>query len=130
MSRAKDLIANVRKELTDHIIYEMEIIHRALHKEDVDADLNYPIYTNEEEWPCSPHIKAEVDNSYLDVEDRVMEDRAVTALLYATDNDGENGELTITDEGDEERSINVLTTDELADIAVVLEKTIDKINKK
>lgn len=118
MSKAKDILSVARKQLIDHIEYETKFISSIVSG---GADNSH---TEEEEWPYSPKVEVYVDNSYLDVEDTIKEKRIVTAIEVG------NGRVQIfTEEGDELNAEN-LSTDELADIAVVLEKTIDKLNKK
>lgn len=113
MSFAKNIIKEVKENLIKNIIHGISIISDAYGR-DVEED---GLYTDEDEWPWSPAINVSVDNSYLDVEDDIVERRKVVQVC---EKDGTI--FVMTYEGDEIFG-EKLSVEELGAISDCIEET-------
>lgn len=122
MTRGQGIVAEARKRLADFITFEVQMLYKKFgwefdEEEDEDyiietADLGEPIYVN-----------VEVDNSYLDVEDIVYEQREVCEVIVNV----ESGIwFNLYSDEAQELTIDEVSIEELAHIADVLESAYDK----
>ena len=120
MKTAQDIINNARFELVAHIITLMRKIDAYLETGDKR------LMTNSEEGvvvdfvDCvyAPSILIEVDNSYLDVEETCREVRTLDFIATRDDHDFYVGDST-----NSEVKAEDISTDDLIEIAKVLEET-------
>jgi hypothetical protein len=118
----EDIIKRARKELTDFIIYETKSI---AHKLGIEPDEDGAYILESDDFKEEIKIGIVVDNSYLDIDETTWENRALSAIVV-----GEDEVWFSTDEDlNEEIGVGDLTTDELANIARVLEETYFDIMK-
>ena len=122
MTRGQGIVAEARKRLADFITFEVQMLYKKFgwefdEEEDEDyiietADLGEPIYVN-----------VEVDNSNLDVEDIVYEQREVCEVIVNV----ESGIwFNLYSDEAQELTIDEVSIEELAHIADVLESAYDK----
>lgn len=125
MKTAQDIINNARFELVTLIITLMRKINGYLETgnknlmtadEGVCLDFNGLDITDK-----TPVVSVEVDNSYLDVEDRCYEPRHID---YIVTSDDHNFYLSA---GETDIDADDISTDELVSIAKFLESTYNKI---
>ena len=120
MKTAQDIINNARFELVAHIITLMRKIDAYLETGDKQ------LMTNPEEGvvvdfvDCvyAPSILIEVDNSYLDVEETCREVRTLDFIATRDDHD-----FYVGDSANSEVKAEDISTDDLIEIAEVLEET-------
>ena len=120
MKTAQDIINNARFELVAHIITLMRKIDAYLETGDKQ------LMTNSEEGvvvdfvDCvyAPSILIEVDNSYLDVEETCREVRTLDFIATRDDYD-----FYVGDKANSEVKAEDISTDDLIEIAKVLEET-------
>ena len=93
MSYAKDIIKRARKNIIDHIHYEIGLIDLAVN---AHHDADEEPYTSEEDWLYNPVVEVATDNTYLDVEDYTSETRKVVKISTFG-----QGIIAETEEGDE-----------------------------
>ena len=111
--KGTDIINDARKKLADFIAFEVRNIYLLLNGQE-------PNFEEDEEYVLDIEgltIKVEVDDSYLDVEDTIMENRTITEVRVSLDG---NVSL-VAYENDTEIEWKEISTDELAGLANVLE---------
>ena len=111
--KGTDIINDARKKLVDFIVFEVHNIYLLLNGQE-------PNFEEDEEYVLDIEgltIKVEVDNSYLDVEDTIMENRTITEVRVSLD-----GNIFLVGYGDDtEIEWKEISTDELVGLANVLE---------
>ena len=111
--KGTDIINVARKKLVDFIVFEVRNIYLLLNGQE-------PNFEEDEEYVLDIEgltIKVEVDNSYLDVEDTIMENRTITEVRVSLD-----GNIFLVAYGDDtEIEWKDISTDELVGLANVLE---------
>ena len=111
--KGTDIINDARKKLVDFIVFEVRNIYLLLNGQE-------PNFEEDEEYVVDIEgltIKVEVDNSYLDVEDTIMENRTITEVRVSLD-----GNVFLVGYGDDtEIEWKEISTDELVGLANVLE---------
>lgn len=112
--KGSDIINVAREQLKDFIAFEVRDIYLNLNGEE-------PNFEEDEEYVLDIEgltISVEVDNSYLDVEDRIFENKSIAEIHLSLD-----GNLFLVPYGDDDTEIEWtdLSTDELAGLANVLE---------
>lgn len=111
--KGTDIINDARKKLVDFIVFEVRNIYFLLNGQE-------PNFEEGEEYVLDIEgftIKVEVDDSYLDVEDTIMENRTITEVRVSLD-----GNVFLVGYGDDtEIEWKEISTDELAGLANVLE---------
>ena len=111
--KGTDIINDARKKLVDFIVFEVRNIYLLLNGQE-------PNFEEGEEYVLDIEgltIKVEVDNSYLDVEDIIMENRTITEVRVSLD-----GSISLVAyEDDTEIEWKDISTDELVGLANVLE---------
>ena len=112
--KGTDIINVAREQLKSFIAFEVRNIYLLLNGQE-------PNFEEDEEYVLDIEgltIKVEVDNSYLDVEDTIMENRSITEIHLTLD----GNVFLIAYEDDTEIEWKDLFTDEIAGLANVLEK--------
>ena len=111
--KGTDIINDARKKLVDFIVFEVRNIYLLLNGQE-------PNFEEDEEYVLDIEgltIKVEVDDSYLDVEDTIMENRTITEVRVSLD-----GNVFLVGYGDDtEIEWKEISTDELVGLANVLE---------
>ena len=112
--KGTDIINDARAKLKSFIEFEVRNVYLLLCGQE-------PNFEEGEEYVLDIEgltISVEVDNSYLDVEDRVFENRSITEIHLSLD-----GNLFLVPYGDDDTEIEWtdLSTDEVAALANVLE---------
>lgn len=117
MTKAKSIIANAKKKIVSFIGFETVLLYTKfgwdMPNNLEEEDYHIPM----DELSHDVYVNVEVDNSYLDLEDRCYEDRKVTDIFVNVN------EVTIRLEGDIEISDKNASIEELAAIADALEAT-------
>ena len=111
--KGTDIINDARKKLVDFIVFEVRNIYFLLNGQE-------PNFEEGEEYVLDIEgltIKVEVDNSYLDVEDTIMENRTITEVRVSLD----GNVFLVAYEDDTEIEWKDISTDELVGLANVLE---------
>ena len=111
--KGTDIINDARKKLVDFIVFEVRNIYLLLNGQE-------PNFEEDEEYVLDIEgltIKVEVDNSYLDVEDTIMENRTITEVRVSLD----GNIFLVAYEDDTEIEWKDISTDELVGLANVLE---------
>ena len=111
--KGTDIINDARKKLVDFIVFEVRNIYLLLNGQE-------PNFEEDEEYVVDIEgltIKVETDNSYLDVEDTIMENRAITEVHVSLD----GNIFLVAYEDDTEIEWKDISTDELVGLANVLE---------
>ena len=111
--KGTDIINDARKKLVDFIVFEVRNIYLLLNGQE-------PNFEEDEEYVLDVEgltIKVEVDNSYLDVEDTIMENRTITEVRVSLD----GNVFLVAYEDDTEIEWKDISTDELVGLANVLE---------
>ena len=111
--KGTDIINDARKKLVDFIVFEVHNIYLLLNGQE-------PNFEEDEEYVLDIEgltIKVEVDNSYLDVEDTIMENRTITEVRVSLD----GNVFLVAYEDDTEIEWKDISTDELVGLANVLE---------
>lgn len=111
--KGTDIINDARKKLVDFIAFEVRNIYLLLNGQE-------PNFEEGEEYVLDIEgltIKVEVDNSYLDVEDTIMENRTITEVHVSLD----GNVFLVPYEDDTEIEWKEISTDELVGLANVLE---------
>lgn len=121
----------VARKLNDNLRYDLNIIIvRAIVKiylaenngenPNFDEDEEYVVDIDDEHFS----VKVEVDNSYLDVEDRIVETIKVTEVHLALD-----GEIyLVLDNGNEDEiDVDDISTDELTALAELFENKVEEL---
>lgn len=111
--KGTDIINDARKKLVDFIAFEVRNIYLLLNGQE-------PNFEEDEEYVLDIEgltIKVEVDNSYLDVEDTIMENRTITEVRVSLD----DNIFLVAYEDDTEIEWKDISTDELVGLANVLE---------
>lgn len=111
--KGTDIINDARKKLVDFIAFEVRNIYLLLNGQE-------PNFEEDEEYVLDIEgltIKVEVDNSYLDVEDTIMENRTITEVRVSLD----GNVFLVAYEDDTEIEWKDISTDELVGLANVLE---------
>ena len=111
--KGTDIINDARKKLVDFIVFEVRNIYLLLNGQE-------PNFEEDEEYVVDIEgltIKVETDNSYLDVEETIMENRTITEVRVSLD-----GNVFLVGYGDDtEIEWKEISTDELVGLANVLE---------
>ena len=111
--KGTDIINDAREKLVDFIVFEVRNIYLLLNGQE-------PNFEEDEEYVLDIEgftIKVEVANSYLDVEDTIMENRTITEVRVSLD-----GNVFLVGYGDDtEIEWKDISTDEVAGLANVLE---------
>ena len=120
MKTAQDIINNARFELIAHIITLMRKIDAYLETGDKRLMTNSEegVVVDFADCVSAPSILIEVDNSYLDVEETCREVRTLDFILTSDDHD-----FYVGDRANSEVKAEDISTDDLIEIAKVLEET-------
>ena len=120
MKTAQDIINNARAEIITHIITLMRKIDAYLETGDKQLMTNPEVGVVVDFVDCvyAPSILIEVDNSYLGVEETCREVRTLDFILTSDDHDFYVGDST-----NSEVKAEDISTDDLIEIAKVLEET-------
>ena len=111
--KGTDIINDARKKLVDFIAFEVRNIYLLLNGQE-------PNFEEDEEYALDIEgltIKVEVDDSYLDVEETITENRTITEVRVSLD----GNVFLVAYEDDTEIEWKEISTDELAGLANVLE---------
>lgn len=111
--KGTDIINAAREKLKSFIAFEVRNIYLILNGEE-------PNFEEDEEYVLDVEgltIKVEVDNSYLDVEETIMENRTITEVHVSLD----GNIFLVAYEDDTEIEWKDISTDELVGLANVLE---------
>lgn len=111
--KGTDIINVARQKLASFIIFEVRNIYLLLNGQE-------PNFEEDEEYVLDVEgltIKVEVDNSYLDVEETIMENRTITEVHVSLD----GNIFLVAYEDDTEINWEDISTDELVGLANVLE---------
>ena len=111
--KGTDIINDARKKLVDFIAFEVRNIYLLLNGQE-------PNFEEAEEYALDIEgltIKVEVDDSYLDVEETITENRTITEVRVSLD----GNVFLVAYEDDTEIEWKEISTDELAGLANVLE---------
>ena len=122
MKSAQDIINNARAEIITHIITLMRKIDAYLETGDKQLMTNSEesVLLNFDDCVSAPSISIEVDNSYLGVEETCREVRTLDFILTSDDHD-----FYVGDRVNSEIKAEDISTDDLIEIAKVLEETYD-----
>ena len=122
MKSAQDIINNARAEIITHIITLMRKIDAYLETGDKRLMTNSEesVLLNFDDCVSAPSISIEVDNSYLGVEETCREVRTLDFILTSDDHD-----FYVGDRVNSEIKAEDISTDDLIEIAKVLEETYD-----
>ena len=122
MKSAQDIINNARAEIITHIITLMRKIDAYLETGDKQLMTNSEesVLLNFDDCVSAPSISIEVDNSYLGVEETCREVRTLDFILTSDDHD-----FYVGDRVNSEVKAEDISTDDLVEIAKVLEETYD-----
>ena len=112
--RGTDIINDARAKLKSFIAFDVRNVYLLLNGQE-------PNFEEDEEYVLDVEgltIKVEVDNSYLDVEETIMENRSIAEIHLSLD-----GNLFLVPYGDDDTEIEWtdLSTDEVVALANVLE---------
>ena len=120
MKSAQDIINNARAEIITHIITLMRKIDAYLETGDKRLMTNSEesVLLNFDDCVSAPSISIEVDNSYLGVEETCREVRTLDFILTSDDHD-----FYVGDRANSEVKAEDISTDDLVEIAKVLEET-------
>ena len=119
--KGTDIINVAREKLVSFIAFEVRNIYLLLNGQE-------PNFEEDEEYVLDIEgltIKVEVYNSYLDVEDTIMENRTITEIHVSLD----GNIFLVAYEDDTEIEWKDISTDELAVLANILENQYLKIVK-
>lgn len=111
--KGTDIINVARQKLASFIVFEVRNIYLLLNGQE-------PNFEEDEEYVLDVEgltIKVEVDNSYLDVEETIMENRTITEIHVSLD----GNIFLVAYEDDTEIEWKDISTDELVGLANVLE---------
>ena len=111
--KGTDIINVAREKLKSFIVFEVRNIYLLLNGQE-------PNFEEDEEYVLDVEgltIKVEVDNSYLDVEETIMENRTITEVHVSLD----GNIFLVAYEDDTEIEWKDISTDELVGLANVLE---------
>ena len=124
MKTAQDIINNARFELVAHIITLMRKIDAYLETGDKRLMTNSEegVVVDFADCVSAPSILIEVDNSYLDVEETCREVRTLDFIAARADED-----FYVSDGANNVRAEDI-STDDLIEIAKVLEETYDDMD--
>lgn len=114
MTKGQTIIAEAKKKLIDFIVFEAPLLYKKFDWELDDEDDCYIIPTGDLE---SLYINVEVDGMYLDIEDRVYENREIAEIVV----DPEEG-VWLNDEDGNEWTADEVSLEELANIADAFER--------
>ena len=120
MKSIQDIISNARFELVAHIITLMRKIDAYLETGDKRLMTNSEegVVVDFADCVSAPSILIEVDNSYLDVEETCTEVRTLDFIATRDGND-----FYVGDSANSEVKAEDISTDDLIEIAKVLEET-------
>lgn len=115
MTKGQEIIAEAKKRIIDFLVFEAPLLYKKFGwAYDPEEDENYVIPTGDLE-PI--YINVEVDNSYLDVEDRCYEDVELAEIIVSPD-----GEVWVTNEDGDDWTTDEINVEELANIADAMER--------
>ncbi|MBP5723592.1 MAG: hypothetical protein J6X18_08490 [Bacteroidales bacterium] len=118
MTKGQAIIAEAKKKLVDFITFEAPLLYKKFGWERDEDDENYVITTGDLE-PI--YINVEVDNAYLDVEDRCYEETEISEVIVSPD-----GEVWVTNEDGGEWTSDEISVEELANIADAFERAYNR----
>lgn len=118
----EDIINRARKELTDFIAYETKSI---AYKLGIEPDEDGAYILESDDFKEEIKIGIVVDNSYLDIDETTWENKPLSAIVV----DEDKVWFSTDEDLNEEISAKDLSTDELGEIARVLEETYFDIMK-
>lgn len=118
MTKGELIIAEALKKLMDFITFEAPLLYKKFGWELDDEDDCYVIPTGDLE-PI--FINVEVDGMYLDLEDRVYEDREIAEIVV----DPEEG-IWLNDEDGNEWTADEVSLEELAHVANAMERAYNR----
>lgn len=121
MTYAKNIIKRAKANIIDHIRFEVSLIDLIVNKHETADE---EPYTSEEDWPYSPSVEVDVDNSYLDVEENITESRKVVRITT----EGDKEIFIETEEGDELYGKDLSIT-ELSAISDCVDRAYDTLKK-
>ena len=126
MITAQSIINDARFKVITHIVTLMRKLDAYFEtgKKNLMTDPEEGVVIDFADCEKVPYIRVEVDNSYLDVEDRCYETRPVDFIATGDDHD-----FYVNTDG-VEIDADDLSTDELFTIAKVLENTYEKAEEK
>ena len=119
MKKADAIIARAKKEIVDFICFETPLLYKKFGWAEPTEGDNHSITTGDLHSHLT--IKVEVDNSYLDIEDRCYEQQEVAEILVNLI----DKEVWVCTE-DAEYTIDEISVEELAEIANAMEETYEK----
>lgn len=114
MTNAEIIVNNARKALAEFINFEAPLLYKKFGWDEPEKGDDYVIPTGDLE-PI--FINVEVDNSYLDVEERCYENVEVAEVIV----NPEEG-IWVTNEDGDDWTIDELSVEELAHIASAMER--------
>ena len=82
MTYAENIIKRAKANIIDHIRFEVSLIDLIVNKHETADE---EPYTSEEDWPYSPSVEVDVDNSSLDVEENITESRICNRTVARVD---------------------------------------------
>ena len=120
MKSVQDIINNARTEIITYIITLMRKIDAYLEtgNKQLMTNSEESVLLNFADCVYAPSILIEVDNSYLDVEETCREVRTLDFILTSDDHD-----FYVGDRANSEVKAEDISTDDLIEIAKVLEET-------
>lgn len=118
LTKGELIVKMAKEELKDFIAYQIPLLYKAFGwaEPDFSEEEEYVIPTGD--LTNSIHINVEVDNSYLDVEDRCYEDMEIAEIRLTLD-----GNIFLVNEDEDEWEWEEVSVDELANVATALERT-------
>jgi len=114
MNKGQQIIAKAKEQLISFIVFETPLLYKKFGWEFPEDEDNFVIPTGDLE-PI--FINAEMDNSYLDVEDRCYEDIELAEVIVSPE-----GEVWVTNEDGFEWTSDEISVEELAHIADAMER--------
>lgn len=118
MNKGQIIIAEAKKKLVDFLVFEAPLLYKKFDWAKPEEDEDYVIPTGDLE-PI--YINVEVDNSYLDVEDRCYEDVEVAEVVVSQD-----GQVWVTNEDGDDWTTDEISVEELANIADAFERAYNR----
>lgn len=127
MKTAQAIINETRFALTELIVTYMRKLdaYFTTGEKDLMTDADEHVVIDFAECVDTPYVRVEVDNSYLDVEDRCYENKPV---IFIATGDDYNFYVGVGNNGEDEEDIDwdELSVEELVSIAKILEKTYNR----
>lgn len=118
LTKGELIVKMAKEELKGFIAYQIPLLYKAFGWAEPDFS-EYEDYVVPTGYLLNTvYINVEVDNSYLDVEDRCYEDVEIAEIRLALD-----GNVFVVNEDGDEWEWKELSVEELADVATSLERT-------